>query len=196
MTVVRTMAKVTRASLAALTACCLLTAAGCSSGVGVDQENGFAAGDGTYTRIAPDQRKPAPVLSGTTLDGKHLSTADYAGKVIVINIWGSWCAPCRKEAPDLQAASDQTKDVAQFVGLNTRDLDKAPAQAFVRAFNITYPSLFDSTGELLLGFNQVPPTAIPSTILIDKHGRVAARILGATNTTTVVGSINDIAAGK
>ena len=170
--------------------------AGCGSGTGVDVQSGFAVGNGTYTRIAPGHRDQAPVLSGTTLDGKHLSTADYAGKVIVINVWGSWCAPCRKEAPALVAASKQTAAVAQFVGIDTRDLNPAPAQAFVRAFKVPYPSLYDSTGELLLNFKQIPPAAIPSTIVIDAHGGIAARVLGEVDTNTIVGTINDIAAGR
>ncbi len=176
---------------------CVLAVAGCSSSSsGVDAENGFAAGDGTYTRIAPDQRKAAPVLSGTTLDGKKLSTADYRGKVVVLNVWGSWCAPCRHEAPALQEASVATAGVAQFVGINTRDLDSAPAKAFVRAFGITYPSLFDPDGSLLLQLGAVPATAIPSTLVLDRDGRVAARILGETNKATVVGTVDDVAAGK
>lgn len=185
-----------RRAVLALAAAASLAASGCSGGGGVDQQNGFSVGDGSYTRIEPAKRAAAPVLSGTTLDGKPFSTADLQGTVIVVNVWGSWCAPCRHEAPELQKASEQTKGTAQFIGLDTRDLDVAQGQAFVRAFKITYPSLYDPDGKLLLGFGQVPPKAIPSTIVIDKQGRVAARVLGETNAGTIVGTINDIAAGK
>lgn len=176
-----------------LLACVALV--GCSSS-GVDAENGFAAGTGTYTRIAPAKRAKAPVIEGTTLDGKHLSTSQYLGKVVVINVWGSWCAPCRHEAPALEKAAEQTTDVAQFVGINTRDLAPAPAQAFVRAFGITYPSLYDPDGALLLQFGQAPPTAIPSTIVLDRQGRVAARVLGETTESTITGIIHDVAEGR
>ena len=81
---------------------------------------------------------------------RTLSSKGYPGRVVVINVWGSWCAPCRKEAPDLQAASAETAATAQFLGINTKDLDPAPAEAFVRANKITYPSIYDPSGQTLL----------------------------------------------
>ena len=81
-----------------------------------------------------------------------MSTADYPGKVVVVNVWGSWRGPCRKEAPDLAAASQDSADVAQFIGLNIRDYDPAPARAFVRAFNVPYPSIYDPRGAELVKF--------------------------------------------
>jgi thiol-disulfide isomerase/thioredoxin len=158
--------------------------------------NGFVSGDGSYTTVPPDQRKAAPALHGTTVDGAAFDPSLLTGKVVVVNVWGSWCAPCRKEAPDLQAASAQTSGTAVFVGINTRDLDQAPAQAFQRAFGITYTSLYDPTGALLLGFTDLPPNAIPSTLVIDAKGRVAARIVGATTTATIVGLVTDISEGR
>ena len=169
---------------------------GCGSGTGVDVRSGFAVGDGTYTRVAPGRRDKAPVLSGTTLDGDHLSTTDFPGKVLVINVWGSWCAPCRHEAPTLVQAAAETRSVAQFVGIDTRDLDVAPAKAFVRAFKVTYPSLYDPTGRLLLNFSQIPPSAIPSTLIIDTEGRIAARVIGEVDKATIVGTVTDVAGGK
>ena len=133
----------------------------------------------------------APELSGETLDGETLSTADYTGKVLVLNVWGSWCAPCRAEAPALVEAAKQMPDV-QFIGINTRDNDPATAQAFVRAFGVEYPNLYDRDGSLLLGFGQVPPKAIPSTLVIDATGRVAARMLGEVSTSTLVGVVEDV----
>jgi thiol-disulfide isomerase/thioredoxin len=158
--------------------------------------NGFVSGDGSYTTVPPDQRKLAPTLQGTTVDGATFDPTTLAGKVVVVNVWGSWCAPCRKEAPDLQAAASQTKDTAIFVGINTRDLDQAPAQAFQRAFGITYQSLYDPTGALLLGFTDLPPNAIPSTLVIDAKGRVAARIVGGTTSATIVGIVTDVSQGR
>lgn len=170
--------------------------AGCSSSSAASDDKGFAAGDGSYATIEADKRKPAPVLTGTSLDGTRLSTADSAGKVIVINVWGSWCAPCRHEAPGLSKAASQTSSIAAFYGINTRDLDRAPAQAFVRAFSVSWPSFFDPDGDLLLKFSSLPPKAIPSTLVIDRKGRIAARFLGEVSTISLVQIIRQIAAEK
>lgn len=163
---------------------------------------GFVGGDGTVAVVAPDKRKSAPVLTGTTLTGKKLTvggTAD-AHRVVVLNVWGSWCAPCRKEADDLQQAYERLRKKpppgvagVDFVGINTRDEDPSPARAFVRSHHVTYPSLYDPDGKLLLGFaGTLPPTAIPSTLIIDPQGRVAARVIGATTTTTLVELVDQV----
>ncbi|MCC6495545.1 MAG: TlpA family protein disulfide reductase [Propionibacteriaceae bacterium] len=179
-------------------ACLVLTAlllVGCGSGP--TGTAGFVAGDGTLTLLPPDQRAAAPVLEGETLDGATWRSDSAAGKVLVYNVWGSWCAPCRAEAPALVAASRRTADRAVFVGLNTRDLDKAAPQAFVRAFEVPYVNLYDPNGALLLKFSgQLPASAIPSTLLIDPQGRVAARIIGETTEATLVDLVDDLAAGK
>lgn len=174
----------------------VLAASGCAAG-GQGSDGGFVGGDGSYTRVAPAERQAAPVLAGHDLDGKPLSTNDYRDRVVVLNVWGSWCAPCRKEAPDLVEAAHRTQDKAQFIGLDTRDLDAAPAQAFVRAFSVPYPTLYDPDGSLLLQLGgQVPPNAIPTTLILDRQGRVAARIMGATTTSTITGLVDDIAEGR
>jgi thiol-disulfide isomerase/thioredoxin len=150
------------------------------------------------TRISPDQRQVLPTVSGPVLgSNRTISTQDYRGKVVVINVWGSWCPPCRKEAPDLQAASVETKDVAQFVGITSKDYDPAPAEAFVRSFKITYPSIYDPTGKVLLAFaGELPPSAIPSTMIIDREGRLAVRVLSEVSKITLVDMINDVANGR
>jgi len=136
-------------------------------------------------------------VSGRTLDGEKVSLADFRGKVVVVNVWGSWCSPCRKEAPDLQAASVETKKVAQFVGITSKDYDPAPAEAFVRSFKLTYPSIYDPTGKVLLAFaGQLPPSAIPSTMIIDRQGRLAVRVLSGVSKITLVDMINDVANGR
>ena len=171
-----------------------LALAGC--GAPTTGTGGFVTGDGSITVVDADARRPAPAIAGTTLDGASWSSEFAAGKVIVYNVWGSWCPPCRAEAPALQSAAEATADRAVFVGLNTRDLDPAPARAFVRDAGLTYPSLFDPAGSLLLGFaGDLPPSAIPSTLIVDAEGRVAARVLGATTESTLVGLIDDIAGG-
>ena len=181
----------------------LLMLSGCAT-TGADEqtrrgaEKGFVGVDGNLTQIAPSQRKPVGAISGPALGGgQTLSAADYAGKVIVVNVWGSWCQPCRAEAPDLQAASEETTDSAQFIGLNTRDSDPAQAEAFVRTAQITYPSIFDPDGQLLLSFaRDLPPSGIPSTMIIDKQGRLAVRIIGPITKVTLVNLVDDVADGK
>lgn len=152
---------------------------------------GFQGGDGSVTIIPGDERQPAPELNGETLDGEQLSTADFAGQMMLLNVWGSWCAPCRKEAPALVEVDSQYPDV-QFIGINTRDLDPVPARAFVRSFEVPYPNIYDPDGALLLEFGQLPPKAIPSTLVIDEQGRVAARILGEVTASTLAGVIDDV----
>lgn len=185
-----------RALLAGAASLPLLGLAGCSDSTGVAAEDGFAVGDGRFTLIPVDQRKPAPAIEGTTLDGKKLALPDHQGKIVVLNVWGSWCSPCRHEAPALVEAAKRTAGKAQFIGLNTRDVNTTQGQAFVRTFGITYPNLHDPDGELLLALRVVPPKAIPSTLVIDKEGRIAARILGEATASTLSGLVDDIAAGK
>ena len=174
--------------------------AGCSAGgtSGGGGDTGFVSGDRTITIVAPQDRRPAPLVQGPELGGeKQLSTADFGGKVIVINIWGSWCNPCRAEAEDLQEASAQTAGKAQFIGLNTKDYSQAGAAAFLRQFKISYPSIFDPEGKALVSLaGSLPPNAIPTTLVIDRENRIAARVAGAVTTTTLVALINDVAAGR
>jgi thiol-disulfide isomerase/thioredoxin len=161
-------------------------------------EVGYPTVARNLTRVPLDQRKELPAVSGPALGtSKTISTQEYRGKVVVINVWGSWCPPCRKEAPDLQAASVETKNVAQFVGITSKDYDPAPAQAFVRSFKITYPSIYDPTGKVLLTFaGDLPPSAIPSTMIIDRDGRLAVRVLSEVSKITLVDMINDVADGR
>lgn len=189
--------------LIGLLAAVLLLVTGCSVSAADEPtrsggENGYVGVEPQLTQIPPAERRPAPEVSGPELGtDKTISTADYAGKVIVINVWGSWCAPCRKEAPDLQAASEETAGKAQFLGITSRDAAEAAPLAFVRANGITYPSIFDPNGETLLLFSRdLPPSAIPSTLIIDRDGRVAVRILGPITKTTLVDMINDVASGQ
>ncbi len=182
-----------RLRIAALAATLALTACGASTN---EPSNGagFEAGDGTVTIVPTAERVTPPTLAGSTLEQRKASTKDFAGKVVVINVWGSWCAPCRAEAPELQAAHEDLGEDVAFLGVNTRDLDAAPALAFQRSFKITYPSLFDPNGELLLAFGQLPPKAIPSTVVLDTEGRLAARVVGAVSATTLKGIVKDVQA--
>ena len=185
-----------RSTLVALVASVVfaLLLSGCSSAT--TAEGGFVGGDGSLTLVPVAERVEAPRVTGALLGGGTFDSDSLAGRVVVYNVWGSWCAPCRKEAPALEAAAVATAGTAQFVGINTRDLDEAPALAFTRAFDVTYPSVFDPDGRELLKFgSQLPPSAIPSTLVVDREGRIAARVLGEVTESTLKGLIDDVAAG-
>ena len=192
-----------RAAAVILPLLAVVLAAGCSS-TGADEgtrssgQQGYVGVDGNLTRIAPADRRPTPAISGPELGGSAtVSTDSGRGKVRVINVWGSWCPPCRKEAVDLQQASVETKNIAQFVGVNVRDNDPAPAEAFVRVNQVTYPSIYDPSGQVLLQLaGELPPSAIPSTLVIDQQGRLAVRALGPVTRTTLVDMITSVAAGQ
>ncbi|WKV75353.1 TlpA family protein disulfide reductase [Streptomyces sp. PCS3-D2] len=132
--------------------------------------------------MAPGIRPDAPALAGADLDGRRVALGDFRGQVVVLNAWGSRCAPCRAEADDLERLSRQTRaDGVRFLGINTRDPDRAAARSFVRAHGLTFPSFHDPDGDLLLRFppSLVDPHAIPSVLVIDRRGRVAAALGGA-----------------
>src|SRR5579884_2090215 len=160
-----------------LTGC---TASSSGSGGSGGDNSGFVAGTGEITTVAAAKRVAAPDITGKDLDGKTISLSQYKGKVVVINVWGSWCAPCRAEADGLEAvATEEAAKGVQFLGINTRDTDIANAQAFVRTHKITYPSLYDESGDLIGEFpaGSLNPQAIPSTLVIDRQGRIAVRVL-------------------
>ena len=174
--------RVARAVAIGLVSLLTLATAACSSGEVNDHPGGngqaFVEGDGTVTVIPVDQRVAAPHVTGTTLDGGTYSLADHLGDVVVLNVWGSWCAPCRAEAPTLaQMSKDLADKGVSFVGINTRDQDAA-ARAFQDRFGVGYPSIADPDGALLLEFRGTAPQAIPSTLVIDRQGRVAATVAG------------------
>lgn len=184
---------------AAAAAAAVALLAGCA-GTGANQngpsgsDSRYVAGDGGAEVIK--DRQPGPRAKGTTLDGRPLSLADYRGKVVVVNFWASWCAPCRGEAPSLQRLyqENQAKGV-QFVGVGIKD-GKAGLLAFERTFGTTYPSIFDPDGKVTLGFRDVPPSAVPSTLILDRQGRVAVRIIGATTYSKLSPLINQVVAEK
>ena len=137
---------------------------------------GYVAGDGSTVVLPIAERKAAPALNGTTLTGQPWSLADQLGHVTVANICASWCAPCREEIPTLQRLARDNPRM-KIIGVNVQD-EPAAAQAFVSDLDVTWPSIVDPSGEVLSGIPGVPPKALPSTIVIDAQGRIAARVIG------------------
>jgi len=147
---------------------------GCGGGGSSSTEESFVSGDGSTTFIKIADRQIAPAITGLTLSGSNYTyTKD---KVAVVNVWASWCSPCRAEAPTLASLANKYTGVA-FIGILTRD-NPANAEAFARRFQLPYPTIIDDS--ILIGFKgSLPANAIPSTVILDKKGRVAARISGA-----------------
>jgi len=191
----------TRARAAATAALLLavLATSGCAGGAGSTGDKGYVdggAGGGTITILPEAKREKPGTVAGTTLDGDQVSLAQYAGKVVVINVWGSWCPPCRQEADDLaKAANDLMPTGVVFLGINTRDTSKANALAFQRSRKVPYASIYDPGGRNLLAFHgRLSPNTIPSTVVIDAQGRVAASILGeVTSAVTLKDVVEDVA---
>jgi thiol-disulfide isomerase/thioredoxin len=156
----------------------------------------YIEGSGVVTIVPPDERLPAPAFSGPLLgDTGEFDLAEAKGDIVVLNVWASWCPPCRSEAPALQAVSTELADQnVQFVGVNIRD-NETDALAFEQEFGLTYPSVVDTSGALLLAFRDtLPPSAIPSTLVIDRNGRLAARVLDEVTERSLRDLVTDIAA--
>ncbi|MFD5218345.1 TlpA family protein disulfide reductase [Streptomyces tendae] len=178
----RVRSRAARAAVGAAAAALLVSA--CSSGgtSGGGGQTGFITGSDGIATAKKGQRADAPELSGETVDGGQVDVADYKGKVVVLNVWGSWCPPCRAEAKNFEKVYQDVKDQGvQFVGINTRDTSTGPARAFEKDYGVTYPSLYDPAGRLMLRFEKgtLNPQAVPSTLIIDREGKVAARTLQA-----------------
>ncbi len=162
-----------------------LSLAGCRSDPLAEQfragdSKNYIAGDGTVTEFDSTLRPSFLPFVGETESGQMLDSKALTGQVVVMNWWYSSCAPCRAEAPDLQALHEEFKDQGvQFVGVNVRDTAET-ALAFDRKFGISFPSIMDAkSGAVSLAFQGVvSPQAVPTTLVIDKEGKVASRILG------------------
>ncbi|WP_194922758.1 TlpA family protein disulfide reductase [Catenulispora pinisilvae] len=174
------------ASVAALA----FTLAACGSG----KKN--ADNLGSVSTISVKDRKPFPELSGTTLDGTKLDLSAYKGKVVVMNLWASWCDACQAESRYLESTYEAYKDKGvQFVGIDARD-DSGQGQAFVKDQQITYPSLVDGDdGSLLaklVGITSL--AALPSTLIIDKNGDLAWRALRGIDSAELSAALGPVVA--
>ncbi|WNI24197.1 TlpA disulfide reductase family protein [Streptomyces sp. ITFR-16] len=178
-----------------------LTLSACDSG---DKTSGggdthFVTGNSGIATAAKGERAEAPKLDGEGLDGKKIDLADYKGKVVVLNAWGSWCAPCRLEAKYFTKVAKATEGKGvQFVGVNTRDPERAQAVSFEKDFGVTYPSFYDPTGKLLLRFPKgtFKLQSIPSTVVIDREGKLAARFVGPLDDTQLHKMLDPLIAEK
>ena len=190
--------KLSRFLLAALALTALTGCGSASDGDGFARpsEIGFISGDGSVSFVAESDRGEPVEFAGKSLEGQDLSTTGQA-KARVINVWASWCAPCRAEAQVLNEVAEATKsEGVDFIGVNVRD-SLTSAQAFQRRFDVVYPSIFDPSSQTLLSFgNTLPPSAIPSTLVLDDENRIAARILGATTAPTLRAVIDEVLGKK
>ena len=177
----------------ALVAAALLALPACSGGsTNSVADQGFISGDGTVTQLAVSERKDPVEFRGTTLAGQPFNLRALRGDVVVVNVWASWCAPCIAEAAGLQKVHEQTEaEGVRFIGINT-EADQAAARAHERRFGVTYPSLADDGGRVLLRLRgSLPPTATPSTLVLDRDGRVAARVIGRVDASTLQSLVDD-----
>jgi thiol-disulfide isomerase/thioredoxin len=181
---VRSPAPLRRVAVAAALAAATVAVSACEGGAiaaSTPASNGqnFVSGQSGATVFSPGKGPAVPRITGTTLTGATFSLPQLSGHVIVMNFWGSWCTPCRAEAPVLaRLAREFAPRGVRFVGVDVRD-STANAEAFLTTFHIGYPSLGDPGGEVALGFHgAVTPAGIPTTLVIARDHRIAARVIG------------------
>lgn len=188
----------------ALCAAAITAVTSCTSG-----SDSVATGGGTFDFVSPggqtdifydppERRGKVGALAGPDLmtEGKTISAADYTGQVVVINLWGQWCGPCRAETDDLERAYAATKDLGvQFLGINVRDPQRDKAQDFVIDNKVSYPSIYDPPMRTLVALGgRYPTSVIPSTLILDRNQRVAAVFLRALLTSDLQPVIERLAA--
>ncbi|MDJ1372308.1 TlpA family protein disulfide reductase [Gulosibacter molinativorax] len=183
----------------ALAVVATLALAGCANDsfaeqYAADAEQGYVAGDGSWEVFTPGERAQPVAYEGESESGDTVTSADYAGEVVVMNFWYAACPPCRVEAKDLEQVNQDFADQGvNFLGVNV--YDQAPtAESFNKEFGITYPSILDvESASVRLAFSDnVPPQAIPSTLVIDQNGSVAAVIRGVADPSVLTEMINTV----
>lgn len=190
------------AAVAAIATSAALALTGCANEQFAQQQaqsannQGYISGDGSYQEFAPAERKAPVAFSGKTTTGEELGAAQTRGSVTVVNFWYAACPPCRLEAKDLQAlyAANSSRGV-KFVGVNVYD-QKATAESFATAHGIEFPTILDvESASVRVAFAEtVPPQAIPSTLVLDRQGRVAAIIRGVADRSTLGAMIDRVVA--
>jgi len=164
---------------------------GCAENPNIN--NSYQSGDGTVTEFKIADRKEPVNWSGVTSDGYRISANNLSGVVTVLNFWYAACTPCRVETPDLVELANQFENKVQFVGVNVRDTAET-ADAFRKSFNVNFPTIIDAqSGETVLAFTGVvTPSAVPTTLVIDREGKVAARVLGLAEKSTLKSLIQTV----
>jgi len=187
-----------RLVVAAVAAALVVTLGACSNSSATDATaGGYVSGDGSITFVPPSERVAAPVLEGTDLDGAPLTSGQFSDQVLVVNIWGSWCPPCRKETPDLISLAEEfSSQGVQFLGVAIRE-NATASRAFAENFGMNYPSFSDSGGVMLIGFSESLPTvAVPTTYILDARGRVAVRYMDQVDPDMLRDLITDVKEGR
>lgn len=158
-------------------------------------QKGYISGDGSVEKIAAADRDVPVELSGTLLGGGSWDSAEARGRIVVVNVWGSWCAPCVEEMPILQAVWEEQQAAGapvQFMGINFRE-GPAAGSAFVKRAGVTFPNLSDESGVTILALQGKAPT-VPTTLVLDREGRIASRVNGPVTRSTLRGLIEDAVA--
>ncbi len=175
-----------------------LALAGCTPTVtgGWDEdgaETGYVSSDRSVTTWDAGNRTGPVEISGTDFAGSPVATTDWLGDVVVLNTWYAACPPCRAEAPDLVALAEDYADAGVHVlGVNSTD-DAGAAQAFERTFSLPYPSIHDADGAAVAALSGIVPIqAVPTTVVLDREGKVAARVLGVVDATTLRAIVDDL----
>ena len=176
----------------------VLGLSGCSTSASAtnNQQTNYVAlnGVGVMNVYAEGHRKLAPTVSGTDLDGQPLALSQYAGKVVVLNFWASWCPPCRSEAAALeQVYTDTRGSGVQFVGVDIRENGVSDGVHFETTHHIDYPSFSDQASRIALDFRSTGVETPPTTIIIDRQGRIAARGLGEMTYSQLLSVVKSVA---
>ena len=182
-------------SLVAALAVTAGAASACTEANGTEGKN-YVAGKSIVIEVPVEDRGEPVEFAGETLTGDQLDLATLRGAPVVVNVWWSGCPPCRVEAPILQEAAEELAGDGAVVGINIRDASRENALSFERTFGITYPSLYDPGSQQLLAFPApYNPRDMPSTMVLDREGRVAALVRGELpSRTTLFDLVEEVAA--
>jgi thiol-disulfide isomerase/thioredoxin len=168
-----------------------------TGGSGQASDREYIAGTTSAWLYTTGDRPVAPDFSGTTLTGAALKFSSYKGKVVVLNFWGSWCGPCRGEAPTLAVLSEKyAKDGVSFLGDDVGDTP-VNALSFTRGMGITYPSVNDPGYQVAQEFGKaVLINDTPTTLVIDRTGHIAGVIIGAATYSELDTMLQDVAVAR
>jgi thiol-disulfide isomerase/thioredoxin len=186
--------------LAGLLLAALLVLGACATGHDAVQQGAnvqvVAPGGQSKPFYEQGKRGGVPTLSGESLTepGKKIALSDYPGKIVVLNIWGSWCGPCRTEVPELQRVYDATKNTTQVLGIDVQDPARSAPADFVQSMGLTYPSIYDPSARSLLALSGYPRNVVPSTFVFDRQHRVAAAFIGPVGESELLAMVQRLAA--